>query len=283
MEARELYSRLKSDFIKEGITDLNWAAKMPNLDKYLFDDFKQCGMGLMCDLADRIDKVYTTVFLSDNVLSKVLSDNISNAMIFSHHPTNWDIEFHNGNYAATEEYIAKLQERNISIYVLHHPLDNYGDYSTCKTLADSIKMKIERPAFLYCGALCGVIGTVDCKNIGELHERYSTAMGHKTSLYQYGDENIQGERIAVCPGGGNAPFVIEEMLSNNIRILVTGVTIVNEYSKETHALEQEKRITVLGGTHYSTEKFAPMEMCKYFESVGLPAEFVCDEPKLYDL
>jgi len=283
MEAKAVYSKLKSSFIKTGITDLDWAARMPNLDKYLHDDFKQSGMGLMCDFTNSIEKVYTTVFLSDRVLSRILSDNISNAMIFSHHPTNWDIEYHNGNYAATGEYIAKLRERNISLYVLHHPLDNFSDYSTCKTLADSISMDIERPAFLYCGALCGVIGMVDCKNIGELHERYSKAMGHKTSLYQYGNEHIQGERIAVCPGGGNAPFIVNEMLSNNIRNLVTGVTIVNAYSKETHALEKENRINVLGGTHYSTEKFAPMKMCKYFNRLGLPSEFVDDEPMLSDL
>jgi hypothetical protein len=57
MESKELYNKLKSDFIKEGITDLNCAARMPNLDKYLHNVFKQCGMGLMCDFTDKIDKV----------------------------------------------------------------------------------------------------------------------------------------------------------------------------------------------------------------------------------
>ena len=103
------------------------------------------------------------------------------------------------------------------------------------------------------------------------------------SLYQYGNENIKGERIAVCPGGGNDPFVINEMLRNDIRILITGVTIVNDYSKEAHKLEQENRINVLGGTHYSTEKFAVIKMCRYFENLGLPSEFIEDKPCLHDL
>lgn len=283
MKSIVLYNKLRSDFIKEGITDLDWAARMPDLDKYLHTDFKRSGMGLMCDFTDKIEKVYTTVFLSDEVLSKILSDDITNAMIFSHHPTNWDIEYHNGNYAPTEKYISQLRDRNISIYVLHHPLDNFGDYSTCKTLADSIKLNIERPAFLYCGALCGVVGTVAYESVNQLHEQYSIAVGHETSLYKYGDEDIRGERIAVCPGGGNASFVINEMIRNNIKILVTGVTIVNDYSKDVHRLEKEYRINVLGGTHYSSEKFAPMKMCKYFEDLGLPAEFIEDTPKLYDL
>jgi putative NIF3 family GTP cyclohydrolase 1 type 2 len=185
--------------------------------------------------------------------------------------------------AADEKYIAKLKERNISVYVLHHPLDNFGKYSTCGTLADRLGLKVEKPAFLYCGATCGVIGTTDCKTIGELHDHYSKTVGHKTSLYQYGNENIGDEKIAVCPGGGNAMFVINEMMSHNIMTLITGVTIVNDYSRETHEFEKANGINVLGGTHYATEKYAPMEMCKYFIELGLPSEFIEDEPDLFDL
>jgi len=284
MRALELYKKLNSDFIKDGIKDVDWANRMPDLDKYLFSEFKQNGgMGLMCDFTDKIEKVYTTVFLSEKVLLNILNDNVTNAMLFSHHPTNWDLKEHNGNYAAEEEYIKKLKERNISIYVLHHPLDNFGKYSTCGTLADNLKIKVEKPAFLYFGAMCGIIGTTHCNTISELHDHYSQVVGHKTSLYQYGDENITGERIAICPGGGNAMFVIDEVMQNNIKILITGVTIVNDYSRETHEFEKANRINVLGGTHYSTEKYAPMEMCKYFNELGLPSKFIDDEPDLIDL
>ena len=37
-------------------------------------------------------------------------------------------------------------------------------------------------------------------------------MGHKISLYLYGQENIQGEKVAVCPGGGNFIDIVDEML-----------------------------------------------------------------------
>ena len=284
MEAKKLYEKLNHDFINEGIKDVNWANRMPNLDQYLFPAFKQNGgIGLMCDFADTVEKVYTTVFLSDRVLSKVLSDHVSNVMLFSHHPTNWDLKDHNGNYAAGENYIAGLKERNISIYILHHPLDNYGKYSTCKTLADRLGISIERPAFLYFGALCGVIGTTDCKTTGELRERYARTVGHETSLYQYGDENLEGKKVALCPGGGNDMFVANEMIERDLKTLITGVTLVNDHSREIHAVEKEKGINLLGGTHYSSEKYAPMEMCGYFGDLGLPSEFIEDEPSLYDL
>ena len=284
MQAMEIYDKLKRDFINENISDVDWADRMPGLHKYLFPEFKQNGgIGLMCDFTDEITKAYTTVFLSEKVLSKLLNDDISNAMLFSHHPTNWDLKNHNGNYAAEEDYIARLNERNISVYILHHPLDNYGRYSTCGTLAAQLGISIEKPAFLYYGAMCGVIGTTDCKTIHELSDRYSLAVGHKTSLYLYGQENIQGEKVAVCPGGGNFIDIVDEMLENNIRTLITGVTIVNDRSKETHEYEKKHKINLLGGTHYSSEKFASMKMCEYFRGLGLPSEFIEDEPDLYDL
>jgi len=284
MKAAELYDKLKNDFIKEGIGDVDWAKRMPNLDEYLLREFKENGgMGLMCDFTKEIEKVYTSVFLSEKVFSKILDDDTENAMLLSHHPTNWDIKNHNGNYAADEKYIKKLKERNVSVYILHHPLDNYGKYSTSKTLADKLKINIEKPGFLYMGAMCGIIGTTECKTIGELHSRYSQAVGHDTRLYQYGSENLQGEKIAVCPGGGNFMFIINEMMENNIKTLITGVTLINDYSRETHDFEKSSHINVLGGTHYSSEKFATMEICKYFKDLGLPSEFIEDEPDLYDL
>jgi len=98
MRAKELYEKLNNDFITEGIQDVDWAARMPTLDAYLFPLFKQnSGMGLMCDFTDEIEKVFTTVFLSEKVLSKIMGGQISNALLFSHNPTSWVLKDHNAN------------------------------------------------------------------------------------------------------------------------------------------------------------------------------------------
>jgi len=284
MKPNEIYERVNNDFIKKDIQDVNWASRMPNLENYLTSSFKENGgMGLMCDFSDNVEKIYTTVFLSDKVLSWIISQDISNAMLFSHHPTRWDLKENNGNYAPDERYIAELRNRNISVYILHHPLDNFGKYSTCKTLANELNINIIKPAFLYMGAYCGVIGTIECKTAHDLSRHYSQTVGHETRLYAYGNENIEGDKIAICPGGGNAMFVINEMLNNDIKTLITGCTIVNDYSRETHKFEKENKINVLGGTHYSSEKYAPIKMCEYFRNLGLPCEFIEDEPDLFDL
>ncbi len=57
----------------------------------------------------------------------------------------------------------------------------------------------------------------------------------------------------------------------------------NNFSQEVHNFEKENKINVLGGTHYSTEKFACQEMCNYFKKQGLPAEFIPEKPVLEDM
>jgi len=275
---------LCSDFINENIKDVDWASRIPSLDEYLTPEFKQNGgMGLMCDFTERIDKVFTTVFLSENVLTKIIDYGIANAMILSHHPTDWDLKNHNGPYSVDENYFVKLRERNISVFILHNPLDDFGEYSTCNTLADMLGINIIKPVLPYLGASCGVIGTTEYKTVYELNERYSRVVGHETKLYQYGNENIRKGIVAVCSGGGNFIEIIDAMIENDVNTLITGVSLINDRTRETHEYEKMNKINLLGGTHYSSEKFAVMKMCGYFNGLGLSAEFIEDEPDFYDL
>ena len=61
------------------------------------------------------------------------------------------------------------------------------------------------------------------------------------------------------------------------------ISVLNEYSAKAHAFEKENKINVIGGTHYSTEKFACQSMCDYFRELGLPAQFIEDLPVMEDL
>ena len=78
-------------------------------------------------------------------------------------------------------------------------------------------------------------------------------------------------------------FAIAELMERNIGTMITGVTIVNGYSQGIHAFEGAKCINMLGGTHYSTEKYVPIKMCSCFHALGLPCQFIDDAPDLCDL
>jgi putative NIF3 family GTP cyclohydrolase 1 type 2 len=282
MLAKEVYNRLEDDFIKAGISD-NWYRNMSEIEPFLCENFKYRSMGLVCDFTETINHVYTAVFPTKKVLHKVL-ENTSEAMVFLHHPICWDLKkSSNGIYQMDISQLEMLKKKHISIYVLHHPLDNYSEYSTSKTLADALDIDIIKPFANINGAVCGIIGKTKYITTNELQKKYSEVVGHEIKLYQYGDNNIAGNLVAVCAGGGNQTIVIQELIENNIKTLITGISLKNDHSVETHELEKNNRINVLGGTHYSSEKFACIAMCKYFQKMGVPAEFIEDDPCYEDM
>jgi putative NIF3 family GTP cyclohydrolase 1 type 2 len=281
MMAKEIYTRLDGDFINPQLTD-DWYNFMSDLKPFLCDNFKNRSMGLVCDFTENINNVYTAVFPSEKVLHKIIS-NSENAMLFLHHPAIWDIKKPSVFYNMDTLLLEMLKEKHISIYCLHTPLDNFSEYSTSKALADALDIETIKPFVDYYGGLCGVIGKTKFKTVNELKNKYSETVGHETKLYQYGDNKILEGIVAVCAGGGNDTFVVEELIKNNIKTLITGVTLKNNYSVATHDLEEKNQINIIGGTHYSSEKFACIAMCKYFSKVGLPAEFIDDEPCYEDM
>jgi putative NIF3 family GTP cyclohydrolase 1 type 2 len=282
MRAIDLYTQLESDFITKDMTD-TWAKYMGELGEYLSPNFKERSMGLVCDFTNEINKVYSAVFPTKEVLQRIIDDGTADAMLFMHHPSIWDIRRVKPFYQMDMELLEKFKENRISIYILHVPLDNFSEYSTSKTLADALDIEIEKPFKEYCGALSGVIGKTKCKSIEELHDKFSKALGHTTSLYLYGDSSINDERVAIVAGGGNNTGTVLEMLENKVNILITGISVNNKDYSGVHELEQRNRINVLGGTHYSTEKFACQKMCSYFEKLGLNSVFIEGEPVYEDM
>jgi putative NIF3 family GTP cyclohydrolase 1 type 2 len=273
MKAINLYDKLEKDFIHDGLTD-DWAEYMGAIKEYLCENFKKRSMGLVCDFADEINKVYTAVFPTDEVMQKIVDEGIVGAMLFVHHPSIWDISSKEVFYQMSPSLLDKFKEQKVSIYNLHVPLDNFCDYSTSKTLADALDITVEEPFAKYRGALCGVIGRTNCNTIQELQNKVSSVLNHDTSLYLYGENEIRNNRVAIVAGGGNQKSFVLEAIDYDVNVFITGISSKNVGYTLAHELEQNHKINVIGGTHYSTEKFACMAMCEYFEKVGLPVEFI---------
>jgi putative NIF3 family GTP cyclohydrolase 1 type 2 len=287
VKAIDLYNRLEKDFVLPEITE-NWYADTENMsvfDEFICDNFKQRSLGLLCDFTEEIKKVYTAVFPSDKALTKILGDGVTDAMLFVHHPLVWEIGKKPGNafHPISVELLKKLKENRISLFNFHLPLDNYGEYATTKRLSDALGIKIEKAYNRYNGALCGIIGSTACKNVHELNEKYSQVVGHRTKLYQYGETEIANGKVSICAGGGNDLDVVEDLIKEGVRVHITGISIESPWTVESHSLERKHKINLLGGTHYSSEKFACMAICEYFNGLGLQSEFIADVPCLEDL
>jgi len=283
MKAEKLYQKLERDFIKKRLSD-DWAQYMNEIKDFLSDNFKKRSMGLLCDNSKEIKKVYTAVFPTNEVMRYIINKKEKEVMLFVHHPSIWDIRKAPEVFQQMNKKLLKqFKERRISIYNLHVPLDNYSQYSTSNTLAKALEIKIIKPFSPYFGSLCGVIGKTDCKTVQELSKRFQKAVKHRIKLYRYGDNEIKNNKVAIVAGGGNSPDVLRDIKKERINAFVTGISALNSHSKKAHDYARKHKINILGGTHYSTEKFACMAMCNYFRKLGLKSEFIEGRPILEDM
>ena len=78
-------------------------------------------------------------------------------------------------------------------------------------------------------------------------------------------------------------YDLAENAASNGALILTGITVENDNTKNSHDYAREKGINIMGGTHYSTEKPACRAMCEYFIKLGLTAEFIEGEPVFEDL
>lgn len=283
MEAKKLYNHLENDFIKPDMSD-DWARYMEEIQDYLSENFKKRSMGLVCDNSKLINKVYTAVFPTNEVMEKILAEGAEDALLFVHHPSIWDITKAPKVFSQMDKkLLKKFQEKRISIYNLHVPLDNFGKYSTSNTLAEALGISELQGFAPYFGAMCGSFGKTKNKTVNELSKEFEKAVGHKTSLYQYGNKTIKNQRVALIAGGGNDIEYLQQIADKGINTFVTGITAKNSHSQKAHDFAKENKINVLGGTHYSTEMFACIAMCDYFKKLGIESEFIPGKPGLEDM
>jgi len=283
MKATRLYQQLEKDFINPKMRD-EWAQYMVSVADFLSENFKKRSMGLVCDFTIEINKVYTAVFPSREVIQRILSDEVQEAMLFVHHPAIWDIRKAPEVFRQMDrDLLQRFRDRKISIYNLHVPLDNFGEYSTSVTLAKALGIKPEKSFASYFGSMCGVFGKTDIATVQDLREKFQEAVGHKVSLYNYGDKEIKNSTVAVVAGGGNSVDILKDIARAGVNTFITGITVKNKHSQKAHDFAEKHKINLLGGTHYSTEKFACISMVDYFEKLGLPSEFIEGKPVMEDL
>jgi putative NIF3 family GTP cyclohydrolase 1 type 2 len=285
MNAKKLYQKLEIDF-KLGESADDWSRI--DFDKeFITENFRKRYMGILADNAEKINKVYTAVFPSEKVMQEILDRGEQDVLLFTHHPVDWKIKpgqspFVNFN----RELLQKFKENKIAIYTLHTPLDRNGEYSTSVNFAKALGIMQTGEFAEYFGFLSGVLGKTDCGNISEMAKRFEKAIGHDVKIWNYGASEIRDNRVAVVAGGGTDAGILDEIVKLGINTFVTGITVCqNNYepSVRAHEIAKKNGINLIGGTHYSTEKFACMKILEYFEAQGIPSEFIENDPDMGDL
>jgi len=285
MNARELYQKLRIDFKLDECSD-EWDNIEFDAD-FVTENFRKRYMGILADNVEEISKVYTAVFPSEKVMLEILERNEQNVLLFTHHPVDWKIRKGQSPFVnLNRDLLKKFKENKIAIYTLHTPLDRNGEYSTSVNFAKNLGIIQSGEFAEYFGFLSGIIGKTDCKDISEMAEKFEKAVGHYVKIWNYGADEIKDGKIAIVAGGGNDPKILSEVAKLGINTFLTGVTYPNknyEPSLQAHKVAKENKINMIGGTHYSTEKFSCIKMTEYFENLGIQSEFIEDNPDMGDL
>ncbi|MFX1262175.1 MAG: Nif3-like dinuclear metal center hexameric protein [Promethearchaeota archaeon] len=284
MDSRSLYQKLNEDFELDKCNEGTWGF---DLGDYATESFKKTYKGLALDNAKSINKVYTAVFPSDEIVRRLLDSGEEDILLFTHHPMIWDINVDGRPWRnIRHDFLSELKEQRISYYAIHVPLDRNGPYSTTVSLAKALGINPERYFFEYFGSEVGVMGKTDRLTVSELAEVVKTAVGHRVKVWRYGSEEIKDSQVALVAGGGGEPDIASEIAEAGLNLYVTGITrMVESYEPSIifHDVCKENEINVIGATHYSTEKFACIALVDYFLNLGLACEFIEGNPSLEDL
>ena len=266
VSAQFLYDRLAEQFRPDRCTDV-------------FDK-----IGVQEHNTDIIGKVYTATFANPTVIKNILARGEENVMLFSHHPRPPMRSLQEGYGMIPQELLDRMREQKVSLFSYHIPLDVVGPYSTGNSLARAMGANPYDAWYPQNGALLGSLCQSGCKTVAELAHRFAATVGHRVSCYPYGSQELIEGKFAIMAGVGRSVDAYRFLEEHHINVMVTGVTApVTEWGQAIHKAAQEHHITLLGGTHYSTEKFAPKALCRYFENLGVEAEFIEETPDLREL
>jgi putative NIF3 family GTP cyclohydrolase 1 type 2 len=260
MKAKELYAKLDKDFGIESLKD-DWS--FMKFNEYIAPSFKKRYIGLVLDNTVEVKKVCTATIPDTDILEKLIHTDQTDLLLFSHHamcynPTIEGFPF----YDIPEDYLSKLKNQCISLYVLHIPLDKNGEYSTSVNLAKNLNLEIIDEFCEYECVKCGVICRTDIKTATELTEHVRSIIGHEVKLTRNGNDVIQNGLVAIVAGGGSVGFAAKEISELGINMYITGCTrqgLSVEPIMEFHRITEERKINVIGATHYTTEKYACFE------------------------
>jgi putative NIF3 family GTP cyclohydrolase 1 type 2 len=253
------------------------------LEKYVTPEFMRRHNGLMLHNADDVERVYTLVFPSDEVLGEVerRADGAP-LLIFTHHPMDFETSGR-GLMPIGETAFQRLRDAGISLYSAHAPLDCHETISTSRSLARAAGVHIEEMCAEYHGGYAGVIGSVDETPLGSFVQRIKQKLAvDRVDLH---DHSPSVKRVAVVAGGAAFPPMMQEAIDGGCDTYVTGDFRVrhggpwaDQHRPEFDAFVQSAPINLIGGSHFATEaEVLRKEMLGWFNSLGLTAEFIPQE------
>jgi putative NIF3 family GTP cyclohydrolase 1 type 2 len=293
MNQGEIIQRLDNFFDVQVFDERRlWSDLIPTDDMAVYRRFAQSDFvdgpwnGLMLNSTPEIDRVYLIVFptpvVLDTILALELEREAPGALIFAHHPADFE-EGGRGFSGIREAQLEELREHNISYYSCHAPLDCHPEISTVLALAKALKLRDLEPFSPHYEGTEGVHGFVRDTSFGKFAEQLAEITELPYIRYSQTRHNGQPvEHVAVIPGGGDDPQLLQEAEKLGCDTYVTGhwwLLGEYEYAAKKRALMREivpaLTMNLIGTSHYASEMVVLRDqMPGWFRNAGIEARFI---------
>jgi putative NIF3 family GTP cyclohydrolase 1 type 2 len=243
--------------------------------------------GLMIRGSPAVERTYGAVFLSDEIVAKVAARGARNALLICHHPLGMETSGR-GFLPLSEVSLVAIQDRGISVYILHTPLDVHAELSTSGALARELGMGPLGRYDEVPGGYAGVYGRLPAPlALDVLVQRVREVSGVPDVHFIAVRPTVQ--TIAVL-GGGTDVRGIQEATALGCDALVTGTyqnQVQNEigrrYRAELDRLRGALAISLIECSHYASEAVAMRhdmaDLCA--ARLGMDCEFVPQDDPWY--
>ena len=258
-----------------------------NYKKYFSPEFLETFHGLMMNGEKLVQQVYGTVFLSQEIIDKILKKGDERFMIFAHHPME-DQTSGVGFMPLPEEYLEELLRRQVSIYSLHTPLDINEQASTSGSIANALNLKNQIRYIPYSTGFLGVAGCLGNEiEFDEFLNSVRTCLGNNNVNFVQKRRAVQ--KIGIMAGGATDPDFIEKTIDQGCDTFLAG-EYDNKLNLEFAQTERGRlkelltriNINLVEASHYSTERLVMVsEIGNYFQDKNLPYEFIEQDDPWY--
>lgn len=187
-------------------------------------------------------KIAFTENASLDTFKKAIKEKVD--LIIVHHGIYWKTDFKK-DIPCTKERIKLLEEKNISLYAAHLPLDRHKIVGNNAQLLKLLGAKIKKGFDYRKGKNISWIGEFKKPtNIDNIVKVLKNKIKAKCVVLSFGNKNIK--TIAACSGGPSSK-TFYEAIHKNVDLYLTGE------SKDIYAMAKDAKFNVIFAGHYATE------------------------------
>ena len=228
-------------------------------------DFTVRFNGLMVRGGEDVGTVFCAAFPSAEVLEALLREAAPGDLLVTHHPTDLRSGDPRGGWGAgfvpiPPRTLDRLEERGVSVYACHAPLDYHREVGTGVAICEALEAEPECEFARYGEGFAGVVCRIEPRSTEALIDDLRRIFD-----IPYVDFNGAAlervERVGIVPGGGDNLEMLREAEGHGVHAYLTGEIhsrCDNDYIRAVHARVQEYAKTapmaMIGVSHAASEQ-----------------------------